>query len=150
MYRPGARETTSIHSVAGLTGDRTAWVITRPCRVLPQTVSAVGLIGGGHLPMSGDVSRAHHGVLCLDELLRFTCHVLEVLHPPPSTASQKYHLSSIMAVVALDALAALRQAVRGSHAPLIEPVVISPNAPLDGRDVKGDHAPSKEVFTSLC
>jgi magnesium chelatase family protein len=27
-----AIETPRIHSVAGLTGDRTAWVTTRPCR----------------------------------------------------------------------------------------------------------------------
>jgi predicted ATPase with chaperone activity len=145
-----AIETTCIHCVGGQTGNRTARVTTRPCHVPHHTITDVGLVGGGHVPMPGEVTWVHHGVLCLDELLRFTCHVLEVLHPPSSTASQKHHLSRIMAVVALDALAALRQEVRGLHAPLIEPDVISPNSPLDGRDVKGDRAPSKEVFTSLC
>jgi hypothetical protein len=37
-----ALETTRIHSVAGLTGARTAVVTTRPCRVPHHTVSDVG------------------------------------------------------------------------------------------------------------
>jgi magnesium chelatase family protein len=49
-------ETTRIHSVAGLTGDRTAWVTTRPCRAPHHTISDAGLIGGGHVPMPGEVS----------------------------------------------------------------------------------------------
>jgi magnesium chelatase family protein len=40
-----AIETTRIHRVAGLTGDRTALVITRPCRAPHQTISDAGLIG---------------------------------------------------------------------------------------------------------
>jgi magnesium chelatase family protein len=45
-------------------------------------MSAVGLIGGGHLPMLGDVSRAHYGRLFLDEWPEFLRHVLEVLRQP--------------------------------------------------------------------
>jgi magnesium chelatase family protein len=63
-----AIETTCIHRVAGLTGDRMGLVMTRPCRAPHHTIPDVGLIGGGHVPMPGDVSRAHHGVLCLEEL----------------------------------------------------------------------------------
>src|SRR5262245_3696408 len=77
-----ALETTRIHSVAGLTGDRTALVTTRPCRAPHHTLSAVGLIGGGQVPMPGDVSLAHHGVLFLDELPECRRHVLEVLRQP--------------------------------------------------------------------
>jgi magnesium chelatase family protein len=77
-----AIETTRIHSVAGLTGDRTALVTTRPCRAPHHTISDVGLIGGGHVPMPGDVSLAHNGVLCLDELPECRRHVLEVLRQP--------------------------------------------------------------------
>src|SRR5262244_412565 len=62
-----ALETTRIHRVAGLTGDRAALVTTRPCRAPHHTISDVWLIGGGHVPMPGEVSLAHHGVLCLDE-----------------------------------------------------------------------------------
>jgi magnesium chelatase family protein len=77
-----AIETTRIHRVAGLTGDRMAWVTTRPFRAPHHTISDGGLIGGGHVPMPGDVSLAHHGVLFLDELPEFRRHVLEVLRQP--------------------------------------------------------------------
>jgi hypothetical protein len=77
-----ALETTRIHRVAGLTGARTAWVTTRPCRAPHHTLSDVGLIGGGHVPMPGDVSLAHHGVLFLDERPECRRHVLEVLRQP--------------------------------------------------------------------
>src|SRR6266581_9735990 len=77
-----AIETTRIHSVAGLTGDRTALVTTRPFRAPHHTISDAGLIGGGHVPMPGDVSLAHHGVLFLDALPECRRHVLEVLRQP--------------------------------------------------------------------
>ena len=66
-----ATETTRIHRVAGLTGDRAALVTTRPCRAPHHTISDAGLIGGGHVPMPGEVSLAHHGVLFLDERPEF-------------------------------------------------------------------------------
>ncbi len=77
-----AIDTTRIHRVAGLTGRRTAFVTARPCRAPHQTISDVGLIGGGQVPMSGEVSRAHHGILFLDELPECRRHVLEGLRQP--------------------------------------------------------------------
>jgi magnesium chelatase family protein len=67
-----AIETTCPYRVAGLTGDRTALVTTRPCRAPHHTISDVGLISGGHVPMPGEVSLACHGVRFLDE--RPECH----------------------------------------------------------------------------
>jgi magnesium chelatase family protein len=72
-------ETTRIHRIAGLTGDRTALVTTRPFRAPHQTLSDAGLIGGGHVPRPGEGSLAHNGVLFLDERPEFRRHVLEVL-----------------------------------------------------------------------
>jgi len=71
-----------MHHIVGLTGDRTAIVTTRPCRAPHHTISDAGLIGGGHVPMPGEVSLAHNGVLFLDELPEFRRHVLEVLRQP--------------------------------------------------------------------
>jgi magnesium chelatase family protein len=75
-------DTTRIHRVAGLTGRRPAVVTTRPFRAPHQTISDVGRIGGGQVPMPGEVSLAHHGVLFLDELPACRRHGLEVLRQP--------------------------------------------------------------------
>jgi magnesium chelatase family protein len=77
-----AIETTRIHCVAGRTGDRTAVVTTRPCRAPYQTISDVGLIGGGYMLMRGEVSLAHHGMRFRNELPVCRRHVLEVLRQP--------------------------------------------------------------------
>jgi magnesium chelatase family protein len=77
-----AIDTTRMHRGASLTGARTAWVTTRPCRAPHHTISDVGLIGGGQVPMPGDVSRAHHGVLFLDERPECRRQVLEALRQP--------------------------------------------------------------------
>jgi predicted ATPase with chaperone activity len=71
--------TTSIHRIAGHTGVRTALVTIRQFRAPHHTISDAGLIGGGHVPMPGDVSRAHHGVLFLDAWPEFRRYVLGVL-----------------------------------------------------------------------
>lgn len=77
-----AIETTRIHCVVCLTGDRTALVTTRPFRSPHHTISDAGLIGGGHVPMPGEVSLVHNGALFLAELPEFCLHVLEVLRQP--------------------------------------------------------------------
>jgi magnesium chelatase family protein len=82
MTLAGAIATTRIHRAAGLTGDRTAWVTARPCRAPHHAIPDAGLIGGGHVPMPGEVSFAHHGVLFLDERPEFRRHVLGVLRQP--------------------------------------------------------------------
>jgi magnesium chelatase family protein len=77
-----ALETTRIHRIAGLTGDRTAVATTRPCRAPHHSISDAGPIGGGHVPMPGEVSLAHHGVRFLDAQPECRRHVLEVLRQP--------------------------------------------------------------------
>jgi magnesium chelatase family protein len=77
-----AIETTRIHSVAGLTGDRTALVTTRPFRALHHTISDAGLIGGGHVPTPGEASLEHHGVLFPEKRPACRRHVVEVLRQP--------------------------------------------------------------------
>jgi magnesium chelatase family protein len=77
-----ALETTRIHRVAGLTGDRTALVTTRPFREPHHTISDVELIDGGPVLIPGQVSLDHHGMLFVDELPEFRGHVLEVMCQP--------------------------------------------------------------------
>jgi Magnesium chelatase, subunit ChlI len=82
-------ETRRIYRVGEHMGDRTALMRRRPYRAPHHTVSDVGLIGGGHVPMPGDVSRAHHGVLFLDARPEFRRHVLEVLRQPLEKSVRK-------------------------------------------------------------
>jgi magnesium chelatase family protein len=82
MILPEALDTTRMQRVAGLTGERTGLVTTRPFRAPHQTISDVGLIVGGPVPMPGEVSLAHHGILFLDALPEFRRCVLEVLRQP--------------------------------------------------------------------
>lgn len=77
-----AIETTKIHSVCGLLGEKNAFVATRPFRSPHHTISDVGLLGGSTNPTPGEVSIAHNGVLFLDELPEFKRSTLEVMRQP--------------------------------------------------------------------
>ena len=77
-----AIETTTIHSVAGAFDSRRGLTAVRPFRAPHHTISNAGLVGGGHIPVPGEVSMAHNGVLFLDEMPEFGRNVLEVLRQP--------------------------------------------------------------------
>jgi magnesium chelatase family protein len=81
MTRSEAIEVTRIHSVAG-TRRGNGLVEQRPFRAPHHTISASGLVGGGHGPTPGEASLAHHGVLFLDELSEFARPALEALRQP--------------------------------------------------------------------
>lgn len=76
-------EVTAIHSVAGLLSG-SAPLITRPPFVAPHHNSSVAaLVGGGSgMARPGAVSRAHRGVLFLDECAEIRVSALEALRTP--------------------------------------------------------------------
>jgi magnesium chelatase family protein len=78
-----ALEVTAIHSVAGLLSNDSP-LITRPPFVAPHHTSSVAaLVGGGSgMARPGAVSRAHRGVLFLDECAEFGGSALEALRTP--------------------------------------------------------------------
>ena len=81
MSEAEALETAAIDSVLGQPLDLARWR-RRPFRAPHHTASAAALVGGGSVPRPGEVSRAHKGVLFLDELPEFNRNVLEVLREP--------------------------------------------------------------------
>ncbi len=76
-------EVTAIHSVAGLLSGDTP-LITRPPFVAPHHTSSVAALVGGGTGMArpGAVSRAHRGVLFLDEYAEIGNSALEALRTP--------------------------------------------------------------------
>ena len=75
-----ALETAAVDSIAG--NARTADWLRRPFRAPHHSATAAALVGGGKALSPGEVSRAHNGVLFLDELPEFNRNVLEVLREP--------------------------------------------------------------------
>ena len=81
MSEAEALETAAVNSVLGKPIDLARWR-KRPYRAPHHTASAPALVGGGAGPHPGEISRAHNGVLFLDELPEFNRNVLEVLREP--------------------------------------------------------------------
>lgn len=78
-----ALEVTAIHSVAGTLSEHTP-LITRPPFIAPHHSSSVAALAGGGsgLARPGAVSRAHRGVLFLDEYAELRLTALEALRTP--------------------------------------------------------------------
>lgn len=75
-------ETTNIHSIAGILPLGSGLMTRRPFRSPHHTASAVAIVGGGPNLMPGEVSRAHNGVLFLDELPEFPRNIIDALRQP--------------------------------------------------------------------
>lgn len=77
-----ALECTKIHSITGILDNHMGMIIRRPFRSPHHTISTTTMIGGGKIPIPGEISLAHNGVLFLDELPEFNRNTLEVLRGP--------------------------------------------------------------------
>jgi len=60
-------------------GEELTW---RPVVKPHHSTPTMAMIGGGSVPFAGEISRAHGGVLILDELLEFSSQVQESLREP--------------------------------------------------------------------
>ncbi len=77
-----ALEVTKIYSVSGMLPADTPLIRLRPFCAPHHTISQAGLVGGGSKIRPGEITRAHRGVLFLDELPEFGQQTLEVLRQP--------------------------------------------------------------------
>lgn len=75
-------ETTRIYSALGQLPSQQPLLAHRPFRSPHHTISDAGLVGGGNPPAPGEISKAHNGILFLDELPEFNRKTLEVMRQP--------------------------------------------------------------------
>lgn len=87
-----ALEVTAVHSLAGvLAAD--GGLLVRPPFIDPHhTASPAAIVGGGSgIPRPGAASRAHHGVLFMDEAPEFDARVLDALRQPLESGELVIH-----------------------------------------------------------
>lgn len=75
-------ETSVIYSVLGGLSEDMPVVTERPFRKLPERATEVTILGGGSEPLPGEVSKAHNGVLFIDEFLEHPRDIIECLRQP--------------------------------------------------------------------
>lgn len=75
-------ETAIIYSAAGITDEEGNIPLVRPFRHPHSTIGRAGLVGGGSIPVPGEITLAHNGVLFLDEVCEFGREVIESLRTP--------------------------------------------------------------------
>lgn len=82
LAAPESIETTRIYSALGQLPAGQPLLAKRPFRSPHHTISDAGLVGGGSPPSPGEISKAHNGILFLDELPEFNRKTLEVMRQP--------------------------------------------------------------------
>lgn len=90
-----AMEVTAIHSLCSLPSASIQLVRRPPFENPHHTATSAAIIGGGSgLPRPGAASRAHHGVLFLDEAPEYERRVLDALRQPLESGELVIHRSA--------------------------------------------------------
>jgi len=91
-----ALESAAIISLTNATSLQKHWR-RRPFRSPHHSASLNAMVGGGSIPVPGEISLAHHGILFLDELPEFERRVLDALREP--IESGQIHISRTRAKI---------------------------------------------------
>ena len=75
-------ETAVIYSASGRLRPGEPVPTERPFRDPHCTIGRAGLIGGGNIPVPGEITLAHNGVLFMDEVCEYESRVIEGLRTP--------------------------------------------------------------------
>src|SRR5262249_25197138 len=99
LDEPAALEVTALHSVPGTPPQRAPLVTQPPFCAVHHSASAAALVGGGSTVLRpGAVSRAHHGVLFLDEAPEFGRVALDALREPEFSRVRLSHETGLESV----------------------------------------------------
>lgn len=84
LPKPSIEECLEITKIQSIVGELQSdgLVMERPFRAPHHTISKMALIGGGNVPHPGEITKAHGGVLFLDELAEFKSETLDTLRQP--------------------------------------------------------------------
>ncbi len=94
-----AMEVTAIHSLSGQAVHCTSLIRRPPFESPHHTATAAAVIGGGNgIPRPGAASRAHRGVLFLDEAPEYDARVLDALRQPLESGRLVLHRAAGTAV----------------------------------------------------
>ena len=75
-------QTAVIYSAAGKSRPGSPAPFVRPFRNPHCTIGRAGLIGGGNIPVPGEITLAHNGVLFMDEACEYDTATIEALRTP--------------------------------------------------------------------